>query len=104
MAGELTELLHLHRVLRPSGMEKQRNRARVPPLREGNDTLSDALECQVEDGVAHCEALDRELVDADRQPWSVDVDAATPAVDAQTEAGLQKHEYGPRRPGLRQAC
>src|SRR5690349_19170633 len=87
----------------PSGVEEERDRARVPAFREDRDAVADAVERQVDRGAADREAADREPVDADRQPRPVDVDLPAPAVDAQAEAGLQQHEDGPRRPGLRQA-
>ena len=59
-----------------SGVEEERHRTRIAAFREGDDALADALEGQVDHRTADHEAVDREPIDADRQPRPVDVDAA----------------------------
>src|SRR5215207_11567818 len=86
-----------------SGMEKQRDRARILSFSERGDAIPDALEGKVHHSAADREAVDGEPIDADRQPRAVDMDGAAPAIDAEAEARLQEHERGTRRPGLRQA-
>src|SRR3954453_3343506 len=86
-----------------SGAREQGDRARVAAFRIDRHPFADALEGEVDPGPAHRQMPDRETVDADGQPWPVDVDLAAPAVDAQPQACLQQHEDRPRGPSLRDA-
>ena len=63
----------------PSGVEEERDRARVPAFREDRHAVADAVERQVDRGAADRESADREPVDAGRQPRPVDVDPRRPS-------------------------
>ena len=71
-------------------------------LRENHNTIPEALKCQVDGLACDHQAMDRQLVDADRQLRSLDMDLATPTVNSQAEASLQNHERSACSPGLRQ--
>ena len=51
-------------------------------LRKNHNTIPEALKRQVDGLACDHQAMDRELVDADRQLRSLDVDLATPTVNS----------------------
>jgi hypothetical protein len=71
-------------------------------VRKNHDTIPEALKRQVNGLACDHQAIDRQLVNADRQLRLLDMDLATPTVDSQAKASLQDHERGARGPGLRQ--
>src|SRR5206468_8038127 len=67
------------------------------------DALADAYKCEVDRCISNGEAIDCQLIDADRKPRPVDMNPSAPSVHAQAKTCLQHHENRSRRPGLRQA-
>ena len=83
-------------------MRQDRYLFRCVTLRKHHNTIHEALKRQVDGRARDHQAMDRQLVDADRQLRLLDVDLATPTVDSQAKASLQNHERSARGPGLRQ--
>jgi hypothetical protein len=69
----------------------------------GDDPAVDALEDEIEGGIADAQATQRDLVDPQGKLRMVDADFPGPAVHLDPEAGLQDHEARTRRPRLREA-
>ena len=69
-------------------------------VRKNHNTIPQALERQVDGRACDDQAMDRQLVHADRQLGLLDVDLATPTVDSEAKTSLQHHERSACGPGL----
>src|ERR1044071_8317926 len=77
--------------------------ARIPAFGKSYDALADALECEVDRRISDGEAIDCQLIEADRKPRPVYMNPFAASVHAQAKTCLQHHENRSCRPGLRQA-
>src|SRR6476469_5714844 len=64
--------------------------------KEGTDTISDALECQIHRRLSYRQMADDEAAETDRQGRRGHMDLAGPPTDLKPETRLHEHEGGAR--------